>query len=91
MVTTCGASVKRSSGAVHLGAITLFISHDNLTRAAAERPTPLVNPRDSTLTYPELHVQSAPSRATPGYAPLSQAATACSGMAATLIIPYPAS
>ena len=35
MVTTCGASVKRSSGAVHLGAITLFIYHDNLTRAAA--------------------------------------------------------
>src|SRR4030095_12212084 len=35
MVTTCGASVKRSSGAVHLGAITLCIDHDHRTRAAA--------------------------------------------------------
>jgi len=91
MVTTGGASVKRSSGAVHLGAITLCISHDNLTRTAAERPTPLVNPRDATRTYPELHVESAQSRATPGCAPLSQAAAARSGIAATLTIPYPAS
>jgi hypothetical protein len=35
IVTTCGASVKRSSDAVHLGTITLFIYHNNLTRAAA--------------------------------------------------------
>jgi hypothetical protein len=51
----------------------------------------LVNPRDSTLTYPELHVESAQSRATPGCTPLSQAAAACSGIAAKLTIPYPAS
>jgi hypothetical protein len=55
------------------------------------RPTPLGNLRDSTLTYPEPHVQSAEVRATPCCAPLSQAAAACSGIAAQLTIPYPAS
>src|SRR5918992_2005066 len=37
MVTTGGASVTRSSGALHLGALTRCIAHDTLTRAAASR------------------------------------------------------